>query len=388
MLKLHANLNRLIYGLMLRRRKPRTLPHKTCGIFKVDGLGDMVLALEAIRAVVREYGVDHCVLICWRRASELVRMEFPGLEIIEADLPGKSLLKTLVFLWSQRNHPVFAQGVDILVSLRHHRSMHNDLLVSAIPAAKTVGSPSSKWPNFQGELVKSSRLVFDEECEVPPANGEGECTEITWNRAVVGRFLPRAATAPQGRWLNPPAEVRRNPSLLVVAPFAGQTIRDLDAGQLGRVLPSVVGRLGIECAVVCSRADQHRGETLVHNLGLDGGIKVVLRMTNSLSDLVKEIAGAGLFFGPESGPAHLAIAMDVPTVALLGGGHYGWFAPWRRNENQVWLTNRLPCFECGWQCQYPEAFCLTQISDDQIASAIERGFKKDGMALSVKEIRG
>jgi ADP-heptose:LPS heptosyltransferase len=46
------------------------------------------------------------------------------------------------------------------------------------------------------------------------------------------------------------------------------------------------------------------------------------------------MAGAALFVGNDSGPAHIAAAFGVPTVVLFGSSDPVTWAPWR-TESQV-----------------------------------------------------
>jgi ADP-heptose:LPS heptosyltransferase len=50
-----------------------------------------------------------------------------------------------------------------------------------------------------------------------------------------------------------------------------------------------------------------------------------LRGKTSLEALAEEIVHADLLLGVDTGPAHLALALGVPTVVILGGGDYGRF---------------------------------------------------------------
>jgi lipopolysaccharide heptosyltransferase III len=56
-----------------------------------------------------------------------------------------------------------------------------------------------------------------------------------------------------------------------------------------------------------------------------------------LSDLKRLMAGATLFIGNDSGPAHIAAAFGVPVVALFGASNPATWAPWR-TESEVLVS--------------------------------------------------
>lgn len=100
--------------------------------------------------------------------------------------------------------------------------------------------------------------------------------------------------------------------------------------------------------------------------------------------LAEAIAESRMVFALESAPAHLAAALDKPGVFLLGGGHYGMFAPWQRSKRQKWLSEFMDCYECQWNCCQRESLCITRIKPGTIADAL-LALEKDSLAK--EEIR-
>src|SRR5688572_3005022 len=131
--------NLLAYYWFLRRRRKSRRFYKKVAIFKPDGLGDLVLALSAIRLLLRHFGDNNCVLIVCPLNAELARREFPTVE--QVVLPGFDAR-----MWRNwpmlRKLPVFEHGVEQFISLRHHRPFHQDVVVAAIPHKDSIGIPS------------------------------------------------------------------------------------------------------------------------------------------------------------------------------------------------------------------------------------------------------
>jgi len=92
-----------------------------------------------------------------------------------------------------------------------------------------------------------------------------------------------------------------------------------------------------------------------------------LRGKTSLEELAQEIASADLFLGVDTGPAHLALALQKPTVVVLGGGDYGRFFPY--GQARV-VTHPMECFQCHWECKYERALCLHDLSPKAVVREV------------------
>lgn len=78
-----------------------------------------------------------------------------------------------------------------------------------------------------------------------------------------------------------------------------------------------------------------------------------------LGELLGLIRLSRLYLGSDTGPMHFAAALDVPVLALFGGGHWPRFLP--RARRSFVATRQLPCFGCGWDCWLPEAACVRSV---------------------------
>ena len=94
--------------------------------------------------------------------------------------------------------------------------------------------------------------------------------------------------------------------------------------------------------------------------------------TGSASDIPKLaalLANSKMYFGNDTGPAHLAQAYGVPGVAVFGGGTWPHYAPW--GCGSVGVVEPLGCFGCGWDCAFGKAYCLEVIPVEKVREAFE-----------------
>jgi len=72
----------------------------------------------------------------------------------------------------------------------------------------------------------------------------------------------------------------------------------------------------------------------------------------------------------ESGPMHLASAVDVPIVSVFGSGFPEWFHP-LGDEYRIVIRRDMWCRPCADNCIFDQPYCLNLISIDQVMCEVE-----------------
>jgi len=92
----------------------------------------------------------------------------------------------------------------------------------------------------------------------------------------------------------------------------------------------------------------------------------------SIGELVAVIAGAKLFAGNDSGPAHIAAAVKTPLVVLFGPASSVRWRPWKSPSELV--QNHFACNPCAmYKCEaFDEPECIRSISVAQVMGAVEK----------------
>ena len=83
-----------------------------------------------------------------------------------------------------------------------------------------------------------------------------------------------------------------------------------------------------------------------------------------------------MYVGNDSGLVHIAMAVGIPTVCIIGGGHLGRFYPYGDEKMHIPVYYKMPCFGCNWKCIYPEIRCINNINVDNVIKNIDRIFEK------------
>lgn len=90
-----------------------------------------------------------------------------------------------------------------------------------------------------------------------------------------------------------------------------------------------------------------------------------------LPDLMSLLAGARLFVGNDSGPAHIAAAFDVPCVTIFGSSNSKIWHPWKTRHRVV--ETAWDCKPCpGDRCYaFDEPRCILSVTPDAVAQAVD-----------------
>jgi heptosyltransferase-2 len=75
-----------------------------------------------------------------------------------------------------------------------------------------------------------------------------------------------------------------------------------------------------------------------------------------------------LFIGNDSGFTHIAKALNKKFIAIIGGGSYNMFFPYNEKENDNLFFHKMDCFSCEWKCIYDKAYCVQNVTVQQVYS--------------------
>jgi lipopolysaccharide heptosyltransferase II len=123
--------------------------------------------------------------------------------------------------------------------------------------------------------------------------------------------------------------------------------------------------------------------------GSDGELQMVRRIAGQMrhrpcimagetkiGQLAALYARALVVLGPDSGPLHLATAVDAPTVTLFGPADPHEFGPWGSPDRHIILASSIACRPCrilDWADDDPDYHpCLRDITVAQVLDAARR----------------
>lgn len=307
-------------GSLLRGppRGKRRVSRQVC-LFALGMIGDVVLALSALRRLIEHHGPQHCVLVVSPSVQALARREFPGVEIVLLPSDAPSLTRDILPLWWRERRQFAAYRFDRCVCFNHQRSLYYEVAVSWADATEDFRLQPETYPALTAglgtELLAHRRVA-----------------ELALDRPLeLAEILPRFTSVPAG-----------DDGRLLVYPLSRDSSRSLPVTQVVAILrhwrahrtaPVVLGGSPRDLAVLESYA------AACGAAGLGG---VTVEAPAGVVAFVAHVAAAGAVLSADSAAGHISTAFDKPTVVLTSRDWLGLCQPWTRSARQKVFLRDAP----------------------------------------------
>lgn len=359
-------------------------------IYRLGSLGDMLIALPALHQVARRYpGAERRMLtnspVHAKAPAAAAVLEGTGLVqgYLRYTVGTRSPLE-LMRLWGQiwRFRP---EVVVYLAAARGVQAAQRDARFFRLcGAGKIIGVPltAAMQANYGGAEPGSAeaRKRLDEADLEPEAArllrnlGElGDCgidDEAGWSLQLSVAERERAAQAIG------PEVLGAAPGLAPLAVSVGTKVQAKDWGRdnwralLSRLAAEMPGR-----GLMLLGAPEEREASAFAAAGWEsGGGGAVVNLCGALTprESAAAIERAALFLGHDSGPMHLAAAVNTPLVAVFAARNIPrqWFPFGSRYEV---VYHRVDCWGCGLEtCTEQAKKCIVSITVEEVLAAVRR----------------
>lgn len=162
---------------------------------------------------------------------------------------------------------------------------------------------------------------------------------------------------------------------VVLLPGAGAHYRTWQLEKFAEVATYITS-LGFTVLISGSKGDVPLCEELLSKMTDKNNIHMVAGILD-IPNFAHLLYNSLFYFGSETGPLHLATALHVPAIAILGAGHRGRFYPYGDPQICRYVADdTATCIGDGWKCsqhlKHGEiAPCIRHISVAQAKSEID-----------------
>jgi ADP-heptose:LPS heptosyltransferase len=325
-------------------------------LIRLDLIGDFVLWLDSARAYRNLYPTKKIVLCVNSICSELADNQPWWDEIIQVDINRlrSDRLYGLRLMISLR-----WRGFGTVIQPTFSRELAVDRLVRATKAAERIGQKGDA-----NNITPTDKAITDAWYTTLIQAGDLGSMELTKNaefvRALGAKDFRSSVATLRSTGATSLAFKTQEPYILL-SPGASWLPKAWPAQHFAQLATDLFLQYGIPIVLCGSLADRTICESvvkLVHTSGQQVRTPVHnLAGQTTLTQLLDLIAGAALLISNDSGNIHLAAALRVPSVCIVGGGHSARFMPYIvENADGCVLPSvalyRMDCFGCHWRCQY------------------------------------
>lgn len=279
---------------------------------RLGGIGDIVLAIPALRRIRQALGADSVTLLTDTRYLELVELITDIDDAIGVDrvaMEGES--------WIRRGRDLIALGRDL-------RSRRLDLAIDlhGFPESNLLGAFSGARHRIG--ICRSDKVClhacFDlESARVDP----GMHLEDVYAR-VAGRLVGEAGTLDESPLLEVPDALRGwarqtlGPAP-VVSLFVGASRRKhrWTVPGFAQVARFALDRLGATVCVLAGTTAEEQAQAEEILVSVGAGDRIRLLKDRTLSELAALISVSDLLVSNDSGPMHIGPALGVPTIGIM-----------------------------------------------------------------------
>ncbi len=345
-------------------------------ILRLDALGDLFLWLSSANEIRKKYKENHITLVCKEEYVEFLS----SLNLFNTLIPINlnKFFKNPIYHFHTINR-ITKCSYDLLLSPMYSRAIKCDLLAKLIFAKKKIGcfGDNSSIRKFTKVITNTwySDLVTSSSLKNP-------MHEIYSNFHFLNHIgiqeLPNTFTL-KSKYNS---KFNLHTKYFVLFPGSSNKFRNWDIEKFSDLVQFIYKKYSFMPVVCGGVSEIDLSKKLIE---LNKSIKYVsLVNTTSILDLVDIIAKAELVITNETAATHIAASVNTLCFTVLGGGHFGRFAPYPKTLNQSQnkvIFNKLECFNCNWYCSiiknkeltYP---CIKEISSSNLISQIKKELKK------------
>ena len=173
------------------------------------------------------------------------------------------------------------------------------------------------------------------------------------NREFINSFLSRLGITSTDR-------------LVMVHPGARVDFKRLPPEMMGEAISWMKEKYGVKVILAGSDADINA----ISTIATAARHKCKIATNLSIGHLVALIDSSVLFIGNDSGPMHIAAALNVPVIAFFGPSDPAIWGPWNV-KSKVVQAPAMECMPCDQKgCKYVPEHCMTKIKLDDVKIAI------------------
>ena len=336
-----------------RKSKKRLL------IIKIDAIGDYILFRNFIEVVYnsekyRGYKIDLLGNNLWQPIAINYDASFINqFFFIDPDELYYSPLKTFKLGWQ-----LFKNNYEIVLQPTHARTLINDGLAGLTASTQIIG--------FEGDterIASKYKAKTDRFYTQRIRLAQSVLFELDRSRFFFETVLMQAVEL-YGPSITVDNSVKKG---IFIFPGAGVSKRSWAAEKFLTLIKLINQHSTQPVYLAGGPGEVEIGEYIEKQLHSQSVVNLINK--TSLNQLINLIGSAVVIISNETSAVHIAAATQTNAVCILGGGHFGRFAPYPEymENGPICVYQKMECYSCNWSCKFTIAVgdpypCIVEIS--------------------------
>ena len=364
-----------------RKKKAPGIDANDVVLVRMDLIGDCTMFTSTAYAI-REYYKDRKMSVICLESSKNV-FERMGVfdDVISINIKPDNVNKEIAIEFL---NIIKHKRADIVLQPQASRYPISDVICAAISANHRIAI-SLKLDNCGEEWKKYDDVIFDQFIEYP----DNIRSEFDYY-SIFARGLGIKAY----KSCRPRLPVKKqnivNGKYFVLFPGGTLSVKFWPAEKYAMIADYIYKKTGYLCVVLGTQSEQWIFDQIRKNADPRTKMDMLNLMgKTTISDVIDIIGGARLVISNDTSGIHIACATNVPSVALVGGWHYGRFLPYELEEissedNIPLVANKtMSCYGCDWdrnKIRLINRDCISDLNTGKVCQCID--------IISVEKVQG
>ncbi|CAN5644514.1 hypothetical protein BH10BAC5_BH10BAC5_22570 [soil metagenome] len=319
-------------------------------IVRTDALGDYVMWQNYLRAIRAFYSAAEYELILLGNSLWTPLAEETGMFKKVIPIDRKRFIKNLEYR-SDFINDIRSEHFDILINPVYARDFAvNDSVCRFIRAKRKITlKRDKKAETFIWNMI--SNKWYSEQVKTE----KGFQHELIRSNAMLKHLEIPALPITLPVLINKTSLTFIHKNYFICFPGAGAKRRQWESAKMCEVIQKIFSETDLICYVCGSAGESHLAKMIIDSCS-DAAERIIDQTGKTdINSLTEMISQAQFCIGNETGTIHLAGSLNIPSVAIVGGGHFERFMPYPvevKGSKPIAVFKEMDCFYCSWRCRY------------------------------------
>ena len=261
-----------------------------------------------------------------------------------------------------------ASRYDVVYNL--HGGTTATFLARATGAKHRVGYASYQYARLQQHLAPSASFLWGKN---KTHSVEQQLALVGWTGVPVSDRPPtqlaitKEATQSISARLQS-AHLNQDTQFVLIHPSAAFETKQWSAEKFARITEAVAER-GFHAVIITTEKEN----AVAMRLTEESKVAITCFADLSLPEITSLASRARLFVGNDSGIAHIAAAVQTPSVVIFGSSNVDHWRPWTPVAAEI-VREELDCQPChGYFCEkFDRPECIVRVPVERVIAAVDR----------------